>query len=187
MTTVHHIALLMYLGFAASIAAFTPMNQAQVSSYKESQLKMGIFDDLKLIFSEEGKTNRAAFDEQQKIEQEAAQRQIMERRRNPEKMEEYENEVAKRRQNLNEESSLWEFQKDSTGSDPMVKWSELRAEGKIKVGDDIERDPTSSRLGSEGLQEIRTDDKLPYIEQGYVDEDADFFGNIKKIFGNKKE
>jgi len=93
----------MYLGFAANTAAFTPMNQAPVSS---TQLKMGIFDDLKLMFSEEGKTNRAAYEEQQKLEQETAQREMMERRRNPEKMEEYEKEVAKRRQNFNEEKLL---------------------------------------------------------------------------------
>ena len=39
-------------------------------------------------------------------------------------------------------------------------------------------------MGSEGLFEERVDEKLPYIDQGYVDEDADFFG---KLFGKKKD
>ena len=148
-------------------------------------MKMGLFDDLSLIFSDEGKKNRAAYEEQQRAEQEAAQREVMERRRNPDKMENYEQSVRERRQKLTEDQSLWDFQTDTNGSDPMEKWNELRSEGKIKAGSDIPRDPTSSRLGSEGLQEIRTDDKLPYIEQGYVDEGADVMGNFKKMFGKK--
>ena len=161
--------------------AFAPVR----TSGAVSQLKMGLFDDLSLIFSEEGKKNRAAYEAQQKAEQEEAQRLIMERRRNPDKMEQYEEETKKRRNKLTEDSKLWDFQRDNGEVDPMETWNQLRSEGKIVAGDDIKRDPTSSRLGSEGLQEIRTDDKLPYVEQGYVDESADVMGNIKKIFGKK--
>jgi hypothetical protein len=147
---------------------------------------MGLFDDLKLIFSDEGKKNKAEYEEQQKIEQEEAQRMVMERRRNPEKMQRYEEEVKSRRLQLESDTRAWDFQREASGADPLDKWTELRAAGVIKAGDDIERDPTSSRLGSEGLQEIRTDDKLPYVEKGYVDEDADVMGNLKKMFGKKK-
>ncbi|GFH54664.1 hypothetical protein CTEN210_11140 [Chaetoceros tenuissimus] len=150
-----------------------------------TSLHMGIFDDLKLIFSEEGQENRKAYEEQQRREQEEAQRIIMERRRNPETMAKYEDEVKARRSKLKAETEVWDFQTDTSGADPLETWEKLRAEGKIKAGSDIERDPTSSRLGSEGLQEVRTDDKLPYIEQGYVDENADVFKNFKKMFGGK--
>ncbi len=167
---------------ASNASGFTPMHKNVLSN---TQMNMGLFDDLNLIFSEEGKKNRAAFEDEQRREQEAAQREIMERRRNPDKMQQYDQDVKQRRKKLDEDRSLWNFQKEN-GMDPMQKWKELRSEGKIKAGSDIERDPTSSRLGSEGLQEIRTDDKLPYIEQGYVDEDADVIGNFMKMFGKKK-
>ena len=178
-------------GLISEVCAFTTpshshANKSSISSYRRaSEIKMGLFDDLSLIFSDEGKKNRAAYEEQQRAEQEAAQREVMERRTNPDKMDNYEQSVRERRQKLTEDQSLWDFQTDTNGSDPMEKWNELRSEGKIKAGSDIPRDPSSSRLGSEGLQEIRTDDKLPYIEQGYVDEGADVMGNFKKMFGKK--
>jgi hypothetical protein len=168
-----------------SSSAFTPHYQ-NVFTRNESQLNMGIFDDLKLIFSDEGKESRAAYEEQKKEEQEEAQRIIMERRRNPDVMAEYEQSVNSRRQKLEKDAAAWDFQKDTSGADPLEKWNERRASGEITAGSDIERDPSSSRLGSEGLQEIRTDDKLPYVEQGYVDEDADVLGNLKKMFGKNK-
>lgn len=148
---------------------------------------MGIFDDLKLIFSDEGKANREEYERVEREKQEAAQREIMERRRNPNKMAEYEQDVRSRRKNLQEDQELWSFQQEVGGDDPLNTWTQLKAEGKIKSSSDIERDPTSSRLGSEGLQEIRTDDKLPYIDQGYVDESADVLGNFKNMFGGKKK
>ncbi|KAL3934823.1 MAG: hypothetical protein SGBAC_009539 [Bacillariaceae sp.] len=149
--------------------------------------QMGMIDDLNLIFSDEGKKNRKAYDDRQKQEQEEAQRAILESRRNPNKKKEYQQQVNERRNKLDSERDAWSFQKDASGADPLQTWRKLRASGKIKAGDDIARDPTSSRLGSEGLQDIRTDDKLPYIEQGYVDESADVFANFKKMFGGKKE
>eukprot|EP00594_Rhizosolenia_setigera_P017961 CAMPEP_0178961848 /NCGR_PEP_ID=MMETSP0789-20121207/13976_1 /TAXON_ID=3005 /ORGANISM="Rhizosolenia setigera, Strain CCMP 1694" /LENGTH=127 /DNA_ID=CAMNT_0020645811 /DNA_START=107 /DNA_END=487 /DNA_ORIENTATION=- len=127
---------------------------------------MGIFDDLKLIFSEEGKANRAAYEEREKEEQEKALQEIRERRNNPEKMQQYEEEVKKRRSDLNEERSVWDFQNKNTGEDPLKEWNKLREEGKIQVGTEMERDASSSRLGSEGLVEVRTDERLPYIDQG---------------------
>eukprot|EP00536_Pseudo-nitzschia_multiseries_P003750 jgi/Psemu1/236997/estExt_Genewise1.C_590042 len=149
---------------------------------------MGIIDDLKLIFSEEGKKNKAAYEARERAEQEAAQREILERRRNPEKMQDYEQKVASKRAKLQEEKDVWGFQgKVQDGYDPLTDWQRLKDEGKITVGSEMERDPTSSRLGSEGLVDIRTDELLPYIDQGYVDESADVMGGLKKLFGGKKD
>jgi len=55
----------------------------QSVSYSSTKL-YNVFDDLKLIFSEEGKKNRAEYDERIKREQEEAQKEILMRRRNPE-------------------------------------------------------------------------------------------------------
>jgi len=148
---------------------------------------MSIIDDLKLIFSDEGKKNIAAFEAKERAEQEAIQKEIIERRRNPEKMENYLQEVDNRRAQAQEENDVWGFQgKVETGFDPITEWQRLKDEGKITVGSQMERDPTSERFGSEGLVEVRTDELLPYIDQGYVDEDADVIGNFMNMFGGKK-
>jgi hypothetical protein len=156
---------------------------------------MGLLDDLQLIFSEEGRKNRAAYEAKQRAEQEAAQREILERRRDPTKMQEYEQRVAVKRSQLQQDRAVWDFQnKVQEGYDPLSEWQRLKDEGKIKVGSDLERDPTSSRLGSEGLIDVRIDERLPYIDQGYVDDadrSADLMGGFMKLFGggasNKKD
>ena len=122
-----------------------------------------------------------------KEEQTRIQQEILERRRNPEKMKRYEENVVKRRSGLDEERKVWDFQNKNTGEDPLKAWSNLRSQGKIKVGSELERDPTSSRFGSDGLVEVRTDERLPYIDQGYVDESVDVMGNFMKMFGGKKD
>eukprot|EP00591_Stephanopyxis_turris_P001997 CAMPEP_0195524134 /NCGR_PEP_ID=MMETSP0794_2-20130614/23812_1 /TAXON_ID=515487 /ORGANISM="Stephanopyxis turris, Strain CCMP 815" /LENGTH=207 /DNA_ID=CAMNT_0040654297 /DNA_START=56 /DNA_END=679 /DNA_ORIENTATION=+ len=151
-------------------------------------VSMGFFDNLKVIFSEEGKKNIAAYNERQRQEQEAAQREIRERRNNPERMAEYDAEIANRRRKLSEDRDVYKFQnKVEEGYDPLTDWERLRAEGKIVIGDDLERDKGSERLGSAGLQEVRVDERMPYIDQGYVDDDADVMGNFMNIFGGKKK
>ena len=166
----------------------SPPSIAHPNGSGSTSLCMSIFDDLQLIFSDEGKKNRAEYDARIIAEQEEAQKQIMERRRNPEKMRLYEDQRATERKELNDERNLWKFQqKSEEGYDPLTDWNRLRKEGKIKVGSDLERDPTTSRFGSEGLVEVRVDERMPYIDQGYVDEDADVIGNFMNIFGGKKK
>lgn len=51
---------------------------------------------------------------------------------------------------------------------------------------DSERDADSSRLGSDGLIAERIDEKLPYIDDGYVDDSApDLMKGLGKLFGGK--
>merc|ERR1712232_342456 len=147
----------------------------------------GFLDDWKLVFSEEGRKNIKAYNEQAKREQEEAQEQIMARRNNPDLMEEYFEDVDDRRQKRMEEKEVWDFQKNESGEDPKNEWDKLREEGKIEVGSDLPRDPSTSRLGSEGLQEVRIDERMPYIEQGYVDEDADIMKGFMNLFGGGKK
>jgi hypothetical protein len=149
---------------------------------------MSIIDDLKLIFSEDGKRNRAEYERREKEEMEEAQREILERRRNPAKMREYEQEKLKNRAKLDEERKVYEFQnKVEKGYDPLSDWTRLREEGKILIGNDLKRDETTSRLGSEGLIDVRVDERMPYIDQGYVSDDADIIGKFMNIFGGGKK
>ena len=72
--------------------AFAPVsNQALTTS--TTSLNMGLFD----MFSEEARQKRREREEREREEQEELQRQILERRRNPEAMEEYEARVSVRR------------------------------------------------------------------------------------------
>ena len=86
-----------------------------------------------------------------------------------------------------EDDSLMRFEicVKFVGYDPLEDWQRLRDEGKIKMGKDLERDAGSSRLGSEGLLEVRVDERMPYIDQGYVDEDADVMGKFMGLFSKK--
>ena len=176
--------IVLVLSIAATSSAFIPTSSPSLRS--KPTILFNIFDDLQLIFSEEGRKNREAYAQREREEMEAAQREIMERRRNPEKMETYEEQVRQRRDNLQKERDVWSFQQKAEG-DAFDDWKKLREEGKIKVGSDLERDESSSRLGSEGLVDVRVDERLPYIDQGYVDDDADFMGNLKGMFGGKKK
>lgn len=144
-------------------------------------LSMNLFDDLKLIFSDEGKKNRKEYDERDREEQISAQKEILERRRNPKLMSEYEQKTQQNRQKLAEERDVYKFQqKVQDGYDPLMDWKRLRKEGKIKIGTDLERDKGSERLGSEGLIDVRVDERMPYIDQGYVDESSDVIGNVSQ-------
>ncbi len=184
-STLLSILLLLAISSFFAIDAFVPTPRTLM---QPSSLSMSIIDDLKLIFSEEGKKNKAAYEARERAEQEAAQREILERRRNPEKMQDYNKRVDSKRAQLQEEKEVWGFQnKVESGFDPLTEWKRLKSEGKITVGSQLERDPTSSRLGSEGLVDVRTDERLPYIDQGYVDEDADVMGKFMNIFGGKKK
>lgn len=147
---------------------------------------MNFFDDIKLIFSKEGQNNIKAYNDQQKEEQLKAQQEILARRRDPKKMQQYEAEKEMNRKALAEERAVYSFQqKSEEGYDPLTDWKRLKDEGKIKIGKDLKRDDSTSRLGSEGLIDVRVDERMPYIDQGYVDEDADAMGKFMKLFGKK--
>jgi len=144
---------------------------------------MSLIDDLKLIFSDEGKKNKKAYEARERAEQEAAQQEILRRRRNPELMEQYEQDVTDKRAKLQEDKDVWKFQNKVSDADPLEEWTRLKEDGTITVGSQLERDPTSERLGSEGLVDVRIDELLPYIDQGYVDETADVMGGLRNLFG----
>ena len=172
----------------AVIASANAFVAPQKAPRGQPSCHMSIFDDLQLIFSDEGKKNRAAYEAREREDMEAAQREVLERRRNPAKMQEYEQEKLKNRAKLAEEREVYDFQnKVEAGYDPLTDWTRLRKEGKIKIGNDLKRDETTSRLGSEGLIDVRIDERMPYIDQGYVSEDADVMGKLMNFFGKQQK
>ena len=96
----------------ASAAAFTA-SPISSSTKGSMQLNMGFFDDLKLVFSDEGKQARKELEEQERLEQERLQREMVERRRNPEMMEEYELNVQRRRDYMKQQKTKLETQQES--------------------------------------------------------------------------
>lgn len=78
------------------------------------------------------------------------------------------------------------MQARADGKDTLGDWKKLKDEGKV-VASEQERDAGSARMGSEGLISERIDEKLPYIDSGYVDESApDLMGGLNKLFGRGK-
>lgn len=89
-------ALSVLVALFASSSAFTASPSLNIKSISCSttQVSMGLFD----FFSEEAKQKREAKRQREIEEQERLQKAIMERRRNPELMEEYEANVQYRRE-----------------------------------------------------------------------------------------
>lgn len=112
MTGLRFTLLIITLGGASAFAP-AKVSPMMVSSTRGSHLQMGVLDDLKFLFGEEGKKARKELEEKEKREQEEAQRAIFERRRNPELMEEYEANVKKRRNTIASEKTKLEAQQES--------------------------------------------------------------------------
>ena len=87
------------------------------------------------------------------------------------------------------ERELKKLQKRGDGSDPLEQWKELRDSGQIKTATKgLERDKGSARMGSEGLFAERVDERLPYIDEGYVADDAvDPMAALGGLFGFGKK
>ena len=77
---------------------------------RRSTLSMNFFDNLKVIFSKEGQDNIKAFNDKEKEEALAAQKEILARRSDPKKMREYEAKNDANRQKLAEERAVYKFQ-----------------------------------------------------------------------------
>eukprot|EP00596_Hydrurales_sp_CCMP1899_P007734 CAMPEP_0119039996 /NCGR_PEP_ID=MMETSP1177-20130426/9787_1 /TAXON_ID=2985 /ORGANISM="Ochromonas sp, Strain CCMP1899" /LENGTH=192 /DNA_ID=CAMNT_0007004605 /DNA_START=93 /DNA_END=671 /DNA_ORIENTATION=- len=166
----------------------TNMNSILLRRRTRSVMSMNFFDNIKIIFSKEGQDNIKAFDDKEKEEALIAQKEILARRSDPKKMREYEQKNEANRIKLAEERAVYKFQqKQAEGYDPLTDWQKLKDEGKIKMSKDLERDSKSSRLGSEGLIEVRVDERMPYIDQGYVDEESDVMGKFMGLFKKKDE
>jgi hypothetical protein len=146
----------------------------------------GIFDDFKKIYSKENQDAIKLEKEAKQRAQMEAQKAILERRRNPKAMREYEERKDAERMKYAEERAVYKFQnKVEDGYDPLTDWQRLKDEGKIKIGKDLDRSQGKVLGSNDGLIDVRVDERMPYIDQGYVDTSSDFMSKFTSLFGKK--
>ena len=179
----------------AGCLAFVPSLRTGPGSIQS--LQMGLFD--KFVAGGSGKDR---LDEEYEKQQE-----ILRMRRAPQaEREAYFAKIEKRRQEASKkQNDMWAWQtKDyKKGEDPINEWKKRRASGQISDLEDQYGDPkkiggiplpgasfgVGGEFGVGGKFDNggRFDLRLPYADQGYVDEDADVMGKIADFFGGKKK
>jgi len=135
------------------------------------------------------------------------QQAILKARRAPaSEREQYFKKVEERRAEASRKQKdmwAWQSKKYGKGEDPINEWKKRRANGQISDLDDQYGDPkevggiplpgasfgVGGEFGVGGKFDNggRFDLRLPYAEQGYVDEDADVMGKISSFFGGGKK
>ena len=121
-----------------------------------------------------------------------AQQEILARRRNKKKNREYFNAVNERRRQLEEGIQSRRLQVKE-GEDPLIAWKKLREEGKIKeIGyEDVPTGGIPMPMPSFGIPRFdngeRFDLRLPHVEHGYTDDNADVMGKLMRFFGFGKK
>jgi hypothetical protein len=130
-------------------------------------------------------------------EQWEAQQEILRNRRKPQ---------AERRAAASvqqQEKWSWQTKQYKKGEDPINEWKKRRADGTISDLDNQYGDPkkiggiplptasfgVGGEFGVGGKYDNggRFDLRLPYADQGYVDEDSDVMGKLANMFGQKKK
>lgn len=172
----------------ASVSAFV----VTVPAARHSMARHGFLEDL--MDKLEGKDSQDWKEDMYREQQE-----ILKRRRKTGGFidEEQEKEIAARRASFAESEELTKLQKSKSNDDIVDKWKQARDAGKFKTATKgLKRDEKSSRLGSAGLFAERVDERLPYIDRGYVKDKKegaqkpnpaeDFFDGLKDMFGGKK-
>ena len=204
---VHHVAIvftfLLLVALSATSFAFTQNAvtfRVSMTPITEPTcvLYMGLFDKFSAFGSG---ASKEALDEQWE-----AQQEILRNRRKPAaERSEYFKKIEKRREEASKKQiEMWDWQKKSyaKGEDPINEWKKKRADGTISDLDNQYGDPKkiggiplpSASFGVGGEFGVggkydnggRFDLRLPYAEQGYVDDEADIMGKIGSFFGGKK-
>ena len=117
------------------------------------------------------------------------QQEILARRRDPKRNKKYFKEVNDRRDDVEQffdERTL----KVKHGEDPLVPWTEMKENGFIDEGGYTEEDESGIPIpmASFGIPKYdrgaRFDLKLPHVEIGYTDPDADVMAKVGNAFKN---
>ncbi|CAB9517563.1 expressed unknown protein [Seminavis robusta] len=179
------------------VDAFQPMTPA--SAKQSTALQMGLFDNWSAGGSGNSKDD---LDEQWERQQE-----ILRNRRAPkEERDKYFDKVDARRKAATEKQQdmwAWQTKNYAKGEDPIDEWKKRREAGTIsdlddQYGDESKKGGIPLPMASFGVggefgvggkfdNGGRFDLRLPYADQGYVDEDADFMKKIGNIFGGGKK
>lgn len=174
-----------------------PADRSNGPSASTSRL-YGLFDK----FTGGGSADKEALDEQFRIQQE-----ILAARRAPKsERDQYFEKVEKRRVEASKKQNDmwgWQTKQYGKGEDPLTEWKKQRASGNISDLDEQYGDPkeiggipipgasfgVGGEFGVGGKFDNggRFDLRLPYADQGYVDDDADFMGKLTSIFGGNKK
>jgi hypothetical protein len=175
----------------ASANAFASQSSTTSSS---TQLNMGLFDSFKA-----GGSGRGRLDDEWRKQQEM----LADRRAPKGKRDAYFKQVETRRAAATKEREDkwgWQTKNYKKGEDPLTEWQKRRDDGTISDLENQYGDPkkiggiplpgasfgVGGEFGVGGKYDNggRFDLRLPYADQGYVDEDSDFMG---KLFGKKKK
>lgn len=129
--------------------------------------------------------------EQERDEALKRQQEILARRRDKRKNRDYFNAVNERRRVL-EEGIQSRRLHVVEGEDPLIAWKKLQAEGKIKeIGYEEVEGSIPMPMASFGIPRFdngeRFDLRLPHVEHGYTDEEADVMGKMARFFGFGKK
>ena len=166
-------------------------------SSSTSRLEMGFFDNFRGAGS-----GKDQLDEQWEVQQ-----QILEARRKPKsERDAYFKKVEERRvaeSKKQQEMWAWQTKQYGKGEDPLTEWKKRRESGQISDLDDQYGDPkkiggiplpmasfgVGGEFGVGGKYDNggRFDLRLPYADQGYVDEEADVMSRLGNMFGGKKK
>lgn len=169
------------------------------SSRASSTALHGLFDGK---FSAFGSASKKDLDDQWE-----AQQEILRNRRKPQaERDAYFKDVEKRREEATvKQNNMWAWQTKTykKGEDPIDEWKKRRADGSISDLDNQYGDPKkiggiplpSASFGVGGEFGVggkydnggRFDLRLPYADQGYVDEDSDVMGKLGSFFGGGKK
>ncbi|KAL7560936.1 hypothetical protein ACA910_022426 [Epithemia clementina (nom. ined.)] len=191
------LAVLLIENAAAFSFVPVPKYAATTNNKNAFALSMGLFDG----FLGQG-SGKDRLDEQWE-----AQQEILRNRRKPQlERDEYFRKVRDQRVEASQKQiDMWGWQtkKYAKGEDPIDEWRKQRAKGNISDLDNQYGDPkkiggiplpmasfgVGGEFGVGGKFDNggRFDLRLPYAEQGYVDEDADVMGKLASFFGGNKK
>lgn len=140
-------------------------------------------------------------------EQWEAQQEILRNRRAPKsERDAYFNKVEDRRKKASDKQAdmwAWQTKNYAKGEDPLTEWKKRRESGQIsdiedQYGDDTKKGGIPLPMASFGVggefgvggkfdNGGRFDLRLPYADQGYVDEDSDVMSKLGNLFGGNKK
>lgn len=163
----------------------------------------GLFDNFRFTAGGTGNSQESLDEEWEK------QQAILQQRRKPKsERDAYFERIEERRRKASQKQDemwAWQSKKYAKGEDPIDEWKKRRSSGQISDLEDQYGDPkkvggiplpmpsfgVGGEFGVGGKFDNggRFDLRLPYAEQGYVDEDADAMGKLMGMFGggNKKK
>jgi hypothetical protein len=186
------------LAFTASLISGGYAFAGSKTVERSTALGMGLFDGKFTAFGDGKDSLDDEWEKQQAI--------LRDRRKPKSERDKYFAKVEERRQEATKkQSDMWSWQTKTykKGEDPIDEWKKRRADGTISDLENQYGDPkeiggiplpmasfgVGGEFGVGGKYDNggRFDLRLPYADQGYVDDDSDVMGKIGDFFGGGKK